>query len=212
MANRAMFLTQGTLVERLVYLQGRFAVGASGAVSGVQGSGIKSITRVQAGTYLVQLQDAYNKFLDFDYDFTDVAGTPVLLSSALTVGNLYVITTLGGATLAQWQAAGVPVGTVPAVGVTFVAAAAGSGSDPSSAVAPLSGTSAASAVAVNIVGDPDTTVKRASPQNQFAPLIGGYFCFVVRLGSTGAVSDPPQGSIFLFSVKLRNSAVKGKGE
>lgn len=42
-------------------------------------------------------------------------------NSAMTAGQAYVITTLGNATAAKWQAVGVPPGVTAAVGVSFIA-------------------------------------------------------------------------------------------
>ena len=47
-------------------------------------------------------------------------------TTSLTAGHVYVITSLGNTTQAQWQTAGVAAGFTAAVGVPFVAAATAS--------------------------------------------------------------------------------------
>lgn len=52
------------------------------------------------------------------------SGSSLLVASAgLSVGTVYVITTLGTTSAAQWAVLGVPVGVTPALGVAFVAIA-----------------------------------------------------------------------------------------
>lgn len=214
MANRAYFQMLASLVERLTYLQGQFTVGASGAVSAVKGSGIDNVVRTGTGTYEVKLSDSYNRLLMFQAESREVAGTPVLIDASdalLTVGAAYTITTVGDATLAQWHTVGVPVGVTPAVGVTFIAAATGAGTSATSAAAPVAGTSTSAAQVYNLMGDPNLTVNSSVPGNAGAAKLAGYFVFVVRSG-VGVVTDPPEGSVLLFDMMLRNSSIKGKGE
>src|SRR5262245_20444623 len=100
MANRAFFQMLASLVERLTLVQGQFSVGSTGAVSGVQGSGIDNIVRLDVGTYEVKLSDSYNKLLDFHVVAAEPAGTPATIQSGLTIGLPYSITTVGDSTLA----------------------------------------------------------------------------------------------------------------
>lgn len=74
-----------------------------------------------SGDILVQLNNNYNHFIILNHSFiVPLSGSNV---TSTTAGLSYVITVLGTTTLAQWQAAGVPAGVVPAVGVSFVAIA-----------------------------------------------------------------------------------------
>lgn len=76
----------------------------------------------EAGVIIINLQDNYNRFLSgFGGRVVALSGSSI--SSGLTVGNPYVIVSLGASTAAQWQAAGVPMNITPAVGVAFIAAA-----------------------------------------------------------------------------------------
>lgn len=76
-----------------------------------------------AGVVEIQLKNNYNKFLGGTASFV----SPVTGSNLTSTTNhiAYVITALGTATAAQWLAAGVPAGIVPAVGVSFIAIATG---------------------------------------------------------------------------------------
>ncbi len=79
-----------------------------------------------AGYALFQLKQNFNKFLGMTYAFQVPTATDTKIdNSALTVGNVYVITTLGNATAANWLQLGVPPGVTPAVGVTFTALVVG---------------------------------------------------------------------------------------
>lgn len=75
------------------------------------------------GVIAVQLQDNYSKFLSgFNATVSYLDGSS---QTSTTAGRASVITALGTATLAQWQAKGLPVGVTPAVGVCFIATASG---------------------------------------------------------------------------------------
>lgn len=76
-----------------------------------------------AGDILVQMKNNFNAYLGGSVGFVSpLSGTPL---TSTTAHLLYVIVSLGTTTLAQWQAAGVPAGQVPAVGLAFVAIATG---------------------------------------------------------------------------------------
>jgi len=214
MANRAFFQMLASLVERLTLIQGNFTVGSSGAVSALQGSGVDDVVHVETGVYKVKLSDSYNRLLDFHVVAEEPAGTPVAITAAsnnLTIGVAYTITTLGDATAADWLAIGVPAGVTPAVGVAFVAIATGSGTGTTARVAPIGGTATADAQVYNLMGEPSLTVNTSVPGNAGAAKQAGYFLFTVRSG-VGVVVDPPSGAKLKFSMLLRNSSIKGKGE
>ena len=79
-----------------------------------------------SGLIFVNLQDNYNRyFFGTSQSLSPLSGVSITVStgSALTVGNAYTITGLGTTSLENWITIGVPRGIVPAVGVTFIAAA-----------------------------------------------------------------------------------------
>lgn len=74
------------------------------------------------GYALIQLKQNFNVFLGMQATFvTPTATSTKVDNSALTVGVVYVISTLGDSTAAQWATLGVPAGVTPAVGVAFTA-------------------------------------------------------------------------------------------
>lgn len=74
------------------------------------------------GFALVQLKQNFNYFLGMRYAWQVPTATDTKVdNSALTVGQVYVITTLGDTTAAQWLTLGVPAGVTAAVGVVFTA-------------------------------------------------------------------------------------------
>ena len=84
----------------------------------ILGLGQAPITSLVSPTLQVgTLQDVFAMF-------TIASGTPINITTGLTVGIVYAITALGTTTTLQWQALGFPVGTTPAVGDTFVCTSA----------------------------------------------------------------------------------------
>lgn len=82
-----------------------------------------------------------------------VSGTPINISSGLSVGSVYVIVSVGTSTAANWQAIGLPVGIAPAVGVSFVATSASAGSG--TGVVETIAASGSAVSHMEVVGDPN---------------------------------------------------------
>jgi hypothetical protein len=196
MANRFFNQFLFSFNKMLTYVEGNFVVGATGAVGTLKGSGIKSVVRLYTGTYQINLEDSYPRYLAGMTGFiAPVTGASVSMGSLVT-NTTYIITALGNSTTAQWVAAGVQTGVTPAVGVSFVAIAAGAGTGTVKAA----GNSGIAAV--EVVGNPNLMIT-----NNTHP------CLVMQcLDYAGAVADPVVGSVFAFSMFLRNSSVVGKGE
>ena len=77
-----------------------------------------------AGYAMVIFKNNFNIYLGgFSGQITPLTSTS---TTSVTTGSVYVITTLGTTTLAQWQAAGLPQGLTPTVGQAFVAIKTGS--------------------------------------------------------------------------------------
>lgn len=79
------------------------------------------------GFALIQMKQNFNKYIGGRFWIQAPAdGSDVKIdNSAMTIGQPYIITTLGNASAAKWLAIGVPVGVTPAVGVSFVATSNG---------------------------------------------------------------------------------------
>lgn len=151
----------------------------------------------QAGIILVTLQDNYNKYLG-GYSGFSVALSGSNISSGMSVGHPYVITSLGSSTAAQWQTAGLPSQITPAVGASFVAAAtsiAGGG-----AVQAVSGSSGIDHI--EVIGDPNQM------NSNGAGVAGGGTGMQLLLAcySAGVLTAPAAGTVIGLNFYLNNSA------
>lgn len=129
------------------------------------------------GVIAVQLQDNYSKFLSlYSAQCSYLDGSS---QTSTTAGRLSVISVLGTATLAQWQAKGLPVGITPAVGVAFIATATGAIGGSAAVQRPLwSGISS-----IEVGANPNLTL-----QSSNSPVNGGSWLFFETFATTGASS------------------------
>ena len=126
MANRNFRNTSFQLEQDVVRLYGRCAIGAAGAVSAIQGTGVSTIAKESAtGAYSITLEDKYNKFLKGDVQIvcdadgaakTCVSGTSEVATftfvetASCTSGDFAVITDTAGA---KWAFAIDKTGSAP---------------------------------------------------------------------------------------------------
>lgn len=126
-----------------------------------------------SGFALIQMKQNLNVFLGFDAKFvTPTTGSIKIDNGAtLTLGQVYVITTVGDATAAQWATVGVPAGITAANGVTFTAIATGAGSGNTS-TSRVSTPTTSGIDLVEVVGTPNvnTTSNIASNAGQWLTL------------------------------------------
>lgn len=174
-------------------------IGATGAVGTVKGSGLLGVTRLDTGVYQLQFEDNYNRFLGLTAGFVSPVTGLSVSGGAFVAGTLYIITSLGTTTTAQWLAAGVPAGVTPAVGVAFVATGVGAGSGTVKAAG------SSGVFAIEVAGNSNLTIAN-SEQGKGAIVV------IQCLDAAGALTDPAEGSVLGFSAVFRNSSVKGKGE
>lgn len=107
------------------------------------------------GFVLVEFAKAFSGYITGVMGIASpVSGTPVNISSGLTLHGVYVITSVGTSTPANWQALGLPTNIVPAVGVSFVATTASAGTG--TGIVETSGVSGI--VVAEVVGDPNQTI------------------------------------------------------
>lgn len=124
---------------------------------------------------------------------------PLVSTSAtsVTANSVYVITSLGTATLAQWLAVGVPAGIAPAVGVAFVAIASQSigGSatvgSPGVPVAPI----------VTVVGNPSASIANSN----IAQYAGAQL--MLQFSNVGSVFTGSALAAHSHALALKNAAV-----
>src|SRR5271166_2201001 len=105
------------------------------------------------GVIVVQLQDNYYRYFGGFSGQISALGSSV---TSLTANTAYVITSLGTATLAQWQAAGLPTGFTPTVGQAFIAAA--TGTIGGGATAAPSASSGSGIDHIEVLGDPNQSL------------------------------------------------------
>ncbi len=114
-----------------------------------------------AGYAAIQFKNNFNYYLSNQCSFQTPTATSTAIDNAvLTAGLVYVITIVGDATLAMWQAVGLPPGLTPAVGQSFVALTTGAGGGTSTSRVQLPTTSGI--YGVEVCGNPATMSNNAS--------------------------------------------------
>lgn len=158
--------------------------GSSPTASQKQSRGIKSITRLAAGTYRIQLDDNFSSLLDFKASFTSaVTGSDIPVdatTAGLSVGTAYQITAVGTATTAaNYTTLGLPAGMTPTIGQVFVALTTGTGTQ-SGAGTVKALANQSTGMQTQVIGNPDTMLN-AQPFNQGGG--GGYITFQTMGGA-----------------------------
>jgi hypothetical protein len=105
------------------------------------------------GYIVVKFEKGFSSFQSLKSTITaPQSGSSLLVASAgLSVGTVYVITTLGTTSQAQWEVLGVPAGVTAALGLAFVAAAT---SCTGTGAVQVPKTGGAAILAIQPVGDP----------------------------------------------------------
>jgi len=150
------------------------------------------------GAIVVQFQDNYHHYLgSFSSVATAASSTPL---TSTTAGTAYIITSLGSATEAQWQARGLPNGITPALGVSFVATA--TGLIGGAAAIQTTASVGSGFMTVESIGNPDVSL---SPNPRFSQGFGGQMILQTR-------GSPADGTVISLSFYLNDSAVTVKGD
>lgn len=141
-----------------------------------------------AGYVLIQYNNNYRNYLGgFDGFVSPVTGSPL---TSTTAGLAYVIVSLGTTTLVQWQAAGVPAGLTPAVGLSFIATATGAIGGTGAVEVP--GTSGVASM--EVIGNANLSINNASlAQN------GGAWLLLQCLDFAGALVAPAASTVIGLS-------------
>lgn len=150
------------------------------------------------GIIVVKLQDNYARLLSaFGGAVAPLSGTPL---TTVTAGVTYVITALGTASLAQWQAKGFPVGFTPAVGCAFVATA--TGTIGGSAAVQVPATTGSDIDHVEIIGNSNLMLANsAQPSNGGGQIIFGAF-------KNSALAAPVAGTVISLTMYFDDSSVR----
>lgn len=151
-----------------------------------------------AGTIIVQLQDNYSRYYGGFNGMVSPVGTP---STSTTAHAPQFITSLGTASLAQWQAVGFPSNQTPTVGASFIPTASALIGGSASVSSPLSTGSGIDHI--EAVGDANQTLAPSDASG--ATLI--FQCF-----EANAVTQPADGTVISLAMYLSNSSILIQGE
>lgn len=154
---------------------------------GVGGNGLTNPNPL-VGFALIQFKSTYNVYLGGFSGFVSTVQTSTKIdNSALTVGQAYVITTLGDATLANWQSIGVNKGITPAVGTSFIATAVGVPGEANTSLSRVMLPKPSGILCVEAIGDPS-----ANKTSNIAVNSGQYLLvqFLAPTLSTNAYGQP----------------------
>ena len=153
----------------------------------------------EAGLILLQMKNNYNTYLGgFSGFVSQVSGTPINVTTGVTAGLAYVITSLGTTTLAQWQKLGIPAGTTPAVGLAFIAPLTTTATGTGTIEVPA--TAGSGITSIEVFGDPH--LSNTSSVAQYAGQQIVLQCF-----ASGTLTAPANGSSLGLSSYFDASSV-----
>ena len=155
-----------------------------------------------AGYALIQLKNNFNYYLGgFSGFVSPVSGTPL---TSTTQHDAYIITSLGTATLAQWQAAGVPAGLTPSVGMSFIATATGTVGGSATVEAP----STSGILSIEVVGDPNQSIRNSNlAQNAGAYLLVQFLAPTSSSVTTPTATSPASGTVVGMCIQMDASSI-----
>lgn len=161
-----------------------------------------------AGYIYVQLQDNYNRYYGgFSGQVAPVSGTPINVTTGVTAGLVYVIVSVGTTSAAQWQKLGLPVGTAPAVGVSFVAIATTTATG--SGVIEVPATAGSGIDHIEVIGDANLSIVSSGP-SVLGQGSGAYL--ILACYKNGVLTAPTNGSAVGLSFYMGNSSILVQGE
>lgn len=155
-----------------------------------------------AGYALVIFKNNFNYYLGgFSGEIVPLTSTS---TTSVVTGSVYVITSVGTTTLAQWQAAGLPAGFTPTVGQSFVAietsAIGGTGTVgiPGVEVAPT----------LSVVGDPNTLINNSNISVNAGAEVMVQFSGPTAAGNTALIATAPaNGTVVEMCFRFDGSSV-----
>lgn len=167
-------------------------IGSSGATSGLSSSVVRSVTRMAAGIYQVQLMDNYNALYNSYFSVDGPVTGSAIAGGSFVAGTLYQIVTLG---TTNFNSAGLPTNVTAAVGQNFIATGIGAGTGTVKAVAPVSSI-------INIAG----------PMMNPTDNTGSIIIFQALAPTSSSVTtliptEIPSGSVLNIEFLLSNSSV-----
>lgn len=201
-----------SLNPKLIFIEGSFKIGASGAVSpstASLGAGTQGITKAATGQYRIQLQDPYNRLVGFESAiFPPTTADGFTTDGSLTVGQPYQV--LFPSTSTKWTDLGLPLGLTPTQGQPFVATSgASAGPLGSSGV-----TAAGNGTVLPIISANVQDIQMLpNPNLELQSTTAGSYFFIQTLGSSAYIPvQPTSGTVIRYNLFLRDSNLLGKGE
>jgi len=154
----------------------------------------------------IQLTQNFNAYIGgFSGFVRKLSGSNVAIDATnLTLGQAYVITSLGTSTLADWQAIGLPAGLTPTPGQSFIAIKSGNGAGSGQVQVPV----VSGITSVEVVGDPNTMIN-----NSQISANGGAWVLVQFLAASSSTNTalvpnaPAVGSVVGMSMFFDGSSV-----
>jgi hypothetical protein len=146
----------------------------------------------------VTFKNNFNYYLGgFSGFVSPLSGTQLAVTSGLTVGQAYVITTLGTTTAADWTTLGLPAGFAAAVGQAFIAKSTGTGSGTGKVQTP----SVSGVNSVEVVGDPNQMISNSAIASNAGAKV------LVQFLSNGVLTQPANGSVIGMTFNFDRSTV-----
>ena len=116
-----------------------------------------------AGFVQIQFKNNFNYYLGGFSGFVSTVQTSTKIdNSALTVGQAYVITTVGNSTVANWQAIGLSAGLTPSAGMSFIATAVGVPGEANTSTSRVMLPKPSGILCAEVVGDPNQSIANSS--------------------------------------------------
>lgn len=161
-----------------------------------------------AGYLAVHMKQNFNHYLGGSVQLNATSASNVSTSSTLTVGQPYIISSVGTMSTAQWDQIGLPPGFTPTIGQAFVATsgvyqgfatAAGTVTTPSNSSVDL----------LEVIGVTDTEINNSNVGTNAGAWV--YFQFIASSANASVVTAPRNGTVVSLSTVWDGSSVTVDG-
>ena len=157
-----------------------------------------------SGYIVLEFADNYTRYFSGFTGYIPPLSGSSSTSSISGVPN--IIVSLGTATLAQWQAVGLPQGFTPTVGQSFIATSSALIGGSAAIEVPLA--SGAGIDHIEVVGDPNQTLHTTG----YVKGVKGRAQIVLACYKSGVITAPAPGTVISLASYLSNSSNEVKGE
>lgn len=200
-ASASITVGSGTARGSLIALSGAVTISAAAALTAQSPtpSFIAGANPNPApGFVMIRLTNSFNHYLGQLTSFESPVDSTTA-TTATVAGQAYVISALGTATLAQWQARGLTPGFTPAVGQSFIASS--SGTIGGSAEVSKALNAGSGVTSMEVVGNPDLSIANSSIAANGGAIVIGQFM------SSAGVTPPADGSVVNMTLHFDGSSV-----